>query len=252
MTAIDFNRFRDLTYDSFRQMARDASLSSHEKIGFPDSYREGKGAAIFADICSKLPRLNEQGCTVLDIGPGCDELAHLMIEHCAAHHHRLILIDAPEMLDLLPDAAHIIKMPGRYPFECAQLFEDYAGQVDAVLAYSVAQILYAEGLYMPFIDLTLTLLTPGGQWLIGDIPNISKRKRFFASDAGAAFHQQFMQTDEHPVVQFNTLDIGQMDDSVIFSTLLRCRLAGFDAYVLPQPATLPMANRREDIVIVRP
>jgi hypothetical protein len=39
---------------------------------------------------------------------------------------------------------------------------------------------------------------------------------------------------------------------VVFAVLQRARAAGFHAYVLPQPAHLPLANRREDILIVRP
>jgi hypothetical protein len=34
--------------------------------------------------------------------------------------------------------------------------------------------------------------------------------------------------------------------------LLRCRAAGFDSYLLRQPETLPMANRREDLLILKP
>jgi hypothetical protein len=46
------------------------------------------------------------------------------------------------------------------------------------------------------------------------------------------------------------VEAGKIDDAVIVSLLLRCRLAGFDAYVLPQGPDLPMANRREDVLIV--
>jgi hypothetical protein len=249
---IDFNRFKNLTYESFRQMAKDPILSEYEKVGFPDSYREGKGDAIFADILAKLPRLNERGLTVVDIGPGCSDPAKRMIEHCGAHEHRLIMIDAPEMLDLLPDAPHLTKMGGYYPKETPQLFTDYAGKVDVVLAYGVVSIIFAEGLLYPFFDQTLTLLADGGQWLIGDFPNIDKRKRFFASKTGVAFHKEFMQTDQAPEVQFNTIEAGQMDDGVIIGLLMRARRFGFDAYLLPQRPDLPMANRREDMLILKP
>ena len=47
----------------------------------------------------------------------------------------------------------------------------------------------------------------------------------------------------------STIDI---DDAVVFALLQRSRLAGFDAYVVPQDSALPMANRREDILIIRP
>ena len=47
-------------------------------------------------------------------------------------------------------------------------------------------------------------------------------------------------------------DTGKIDDAVVFEILERARESGFDAYVAPQPDELPMANRREDILIVRP
>lgn len=88
--------------------------------------------------------------------------------------------------------------------------------------------------------------------LIGDIPNISKRKRFFSSDAGVKFHQEFTKTAGRPEIAFNCIEHDQIDDSVIFSLIGRARSAGFDAYVIPQNQKLPMANRREDILITRP
>jgi hypothetical protein len=241
-----------LSYATFRKRAQDESLSEYEKIGFPDTYRKGYGETIFADICAKLPNLAEPKQTVLDIGPGCSDLPRLMIELCRQQEHRLILIDAPEMLDQLPDAPFIKKMPGQYPKECPQLFEEYGGKVDVAIAYSVLQIAFAEGILYPFIDQTLTLLADGAQWLMGDIPNISMRKRFFSSPNGVRFHKQFMQTTDAPDVRFNVPEIGQIDDAVLMGLLLRCRSAGFDSYLLPQPEGLPMANRREDLLVLKP
>jgi len=236
---INYDRFKNLTYDSFREMAKDPTMSEYEKVGFPDSYREGKGTAIFEDILAKLPRLHERGLTIVDIGPGCSDPAKLMI-------------DAPEMLDLLPDAPHLTKIGAYYPKECPQLFTDYAGKVDVVLAYGVVSIIFAEGLLYPFFDQTLTLMANGAQWLIGDFPNIDKRKRFFASNTGIAYHQRFMETDQAPEVQFNAVEPGQIDDSVLIGLLVRSRSFGFDSYLLPERADLPMANRREDMLILKP
>ena len=61
-----------------------------------------------------------------------------------------------------------------------------------------------------------------------------------------------MNTQSLPEVRFNTLDRHKIDDSVILSLLNRARSQGFDAYVLPQRPDLPMANRREDVLIRRP
>ena len=88
--------------------------------------------------------------------------------------------------------------------------------------------------------------------LIGDIPNISKRKRFFSSVAGAHFHRAFTGQQRAPKTRFNTIERGHIDDAVVLGLLARARAAGFDAYLLPQKEDLPMANRREDLLIRRP
>lgn len=67
----DYEKFANLTFDDFRRMANDNSLSCYEKIGFPDSYRQGKEKYIFEDILDKLPGLDTEGKIILDIGPGC-------------------------------------------------------------------------------------------------------------------------------------------------------------------------------------
>ena len=244
-------RFADLSFDDFRRMALDGSLSVHEKVGFPDSYREGKEQAIFDDIRSKLAPLNSRSKTVLDIGPGCSKLPLMLIDICRQHGHSLILIDSEEMLSQLPDEPFVKKIAGYYP-HCSSLANEYIGKVDVILTYSVLHYIFTESNIWDFLDQSLALLSHGGEMLIGDVPNVSTRKRFFSSPAGVKFHQEFMQTQEAPEVVFNQIERRQIDDSVIFSLLLRARQQGFDAYLLPQPDDLPMANRREDIFIRRP
>ena len=124
--------------------------------------------------------------------------------------------------------------------------------MDVVLIYSVLHYVYEDQPLFGFIDAALKLLAPGGEMLIGDIPNISKRKRFFDSDAGIDFHQAYTESRQVPTPQFNVLEPNKIDDSVILSIIMHARAAGFDAYLLPQGCKLPMANRREDILIRRP
>ena len=61
-----------------------------------------------------------------------------------------------------------------------------------------------------------------------------------------------MKTENLPEVDLSNLDQHKIDDSVILLLLSRARNQGFDAYVLPQRQDLPMANRREDVLIIRP
>ena len=249
----EFKRFANLGFEDFKKLAQDQSLSKYQRIGFPDSYRQGKEQAIFNDILSKLPAFKEKHKTVLDIGPGCSDLPALIIQHCIQHHHQLILVDSKEMLDQLeiPVKAPVEKCNAFFP-NCTELLNRYSGKVDIIICYSVLHYAFVDTSIFRFVDAALSLLAPGGALLLGDIPNVSKRKRFFASSSGIAFHQQFMKTNEVPEVHFNRIEPDLIDDAVVLSIVQRARLQGFDAYVLPQDPSLPMANRREDVLIIAP
>ncbi|HEX8501571.1 MAG TPA: hypothetical protein VF659_13385 [Pyrinomonadaceae bacterium] len=251
MKTDDYKRFADLTFDDFRRMAGDDALSPHERIGFPDSYREGREAAIFEDITAKLPALGGEGKVVLDVGPGCSGLPLMLVELCRRRGHTLLLVDSGEMLARLPDDTFVRKFPAYYP-RCEELFAGYAGGVDVLLCYSVLHYVFAESNLWDFLDASLALLADGGQMLLGDVPNVSKRRRFFSSAAGVRFHQEFTKTETTPEVAFNRVERGQIDDAVVLSLVMRARAAGADAYVVPQREDLPMANRREDILIRKP
>ena len=243
--------FANIGYEDFRRLAADPALSKYEKIGFPDDYRSDYEAEIFADIRGKLTNLQRSGIHALDIGPGCSDLPKMLIDLCIANKNQLTLVDSEEMLQHLPDGPGIEKVVALFP-RCPELNERLASQMDAIVCYSVLQYALIDTALYRFLDTALNCLAPGGQLLLGDIPNVSKRKRFFASETGAAFHRAFMSTDEPPEVVFNRIEFDQIDDAIVMSILQRARAQGFDAYVLPQHATLPMANRREDILIVRP
>lgn len=245
-----YSRFSNLTYEDFQRLAKDDALSPNEKIGFPNEYREGRELDIFRDIVGKVPALATAQKQVLDIGPGCSPLASLIIKNSIEKNQKLVLVDSAEMLSQLPDGENIEKLAAFYP-KCESLFQTYAGKFDAIIVYSVFQYIFVEANIWEFLDKSLSLLSPGGRMLIGDIPNNSKRKRFFSSETGIKFHQNFSKTLDSPVIKFNQLEENQIDDSVIYAILARARNQGFQTYVLPQGETLPMANRREDILVVR-
>ena len=249
---IDFGKFDDITYDAFRRRALDTSLSVHEKVGFPDQYREGREQLILDDIESKLTRLSSEGQVVVDIGSGCGPLASAVVDLCVHRGHRLYQVDSPEMLALLPAASGVTRVPGRFPDDCGDLLEQLRGRAHCVLAYGVLPCVFAESNVFAFVDRSLELLADGGQLLLGDLANDSKRRRFFASESGVRFHQAFMGTTERPEVRFNALEPESFDDAVVLSILARCRSAGFDAYVVPQRTDLPFSNRREDVLVTRP
>lgn len=248
------NKVARITFDEFKEMAKNTSLSSHNKIGFPDSYRLGYTDVILKDIMEKLQLLSGTKKRILDIGCGCDELATSLIEKSAEYGHELYMIDSKEMLDLLPQKDSVKKISMKFPQDEA-FFEKYTadgGFFDAILVYSVMQHVILEDNPFHFIDQAVRLLAPGGRLLLGDLPNISKRKRFFLSPRGIKTHQNYTNSDEIPEVDILSLEMDKLDDSQIFAILQRYRSAGFESYLLPQGDALPLSTRREDILIVKP
>jgi hypothetical protein len=238
-----------LGYEAFRRLAVNPNLSEHGRIGFPDAYREGREADIFRDIRAKLPQLDGQDTDVLDIGPGCAGLPRRLIAHCARQGHRLHLMDSPEMLARLPDAPHVTRIAGAFP----ACLDALAGRrFGAVLCYSVLHYLLPEAGPFAVVDAAVAALAPGGRALFGDVPNQSRRRRFFASTAGREFHRAFSGRDDAPDLRAGAATRGAIDDRVLRAMMRRAQQGGCDAYLLPQPATLPMANRRDDLLIARP
>ncbi len=246
------NPFEVKNFEDFRLLAQDDTLSKYGRIGALDSYRQGFEQSIFEDICQKLSNLVNKHQKVVDIGPGCTDIPQLLMDLCKEQGHSLTLIDSSEMLARLPQEPFIEKIPGLFPPQCSEWIQKRQGQMDVILCYSVLHYVVVDTPLINFIDSVLSLLAPGGQILIGDIPNISMRNRFFASEAGVRCHQEFTKSKEIPQVVFNRIEPGKIDDGIIFGILQRSRNAGLHAYVIPQNPNMPLANRREDILIIRP
>lgn len=249
----NYSFFENLSFEDFRRLALNPDLSLSEKIGFPDAYRVGYELDIFRDMEMKLPALLMEKANILDIGCGCSGLPGVLASRAESKHQNLVLIDSAEMLSQLSEVTNSgVKMvPAQYP-NCPDLLIELHGSVDAIIVYSVIQYIFVDGNIFDFLDKSLALLSPSGRMLIGDIPNISMRKRFFSSSNGIKHHQSFTGTTEMPETVFNRVESNNIDDSVIMAILTRARAAGFHAFVVPQSSNLPMANRREDILIVRP
>lgn len=247
----DFDRFKSLSFEDFKELAKDESLSVYQKIGFPDEYRKGKEHLILNDIINKLNIRDAQSKVLLDIGIGCSDLAEYIIELTRTEKMTLLAVDSKEMLDNIEDAEHVKKFYGYFPDQTEELVNKYSNGVDYIICYSIFHYVFYSTCTYRFIDIAVSLLKPGGKLLLADLPNISKRKRFFSSDTGILFHQNFTETNTLPEVKHLVHEPGQIDDGVVFGILQRYRNFGYETYLLPQNQDLPMANRREDILIVK-
>jgi len=238
---------KELNFEDFKKLAKKKNLSLPEKIGFPTSYREGYYDAILNDIFTKLPINTTTKKIVLDIGCGCDVLAHKIIDVCKKQKHILLLNDSQEMLDNLPKDDYPKYIAGKFPLE-HPLLNKYRGKIDFILCYSVLFYVFANDNIYQFIHEAVDLLKSGGRMLVGDIPNFDKRNRFLQSEEGKTFlknQKKIKGSTAHENLN------QKMDDTVIFSLMMRLRKFGCETYLLPQNPDLPMANRREDILIVK-
>lgn len=242
-----------VTFDDFKQFAQDDNLTDNERLGFPEVYRQGKADDIYSDIKSKLTNINHPVKKILDIGCGCGDLAQKLIKDSTDKNHELIMVDSHEMLDRLyryqPKGWH--GFPHRFP-QNIDFIKQYQAYFDVILIYSVIQHEFNSGDLWGFFDNACGLLADGGQLLIGDIPNLSMRRRFFSSENGIKFHQNYVGRQEMPEIPPMQINRGKIDDSVIFSMVIRARGQGLHGYIMPQNPSLPFANRREDILIVKP
>jgi hypothetical protein len=245
-----YSRWSGLRFEDFQRMARDPSLTANERSGFPESYRAGAEQAIVSDIVAKLPVLTGEPATIVDIGCGATPLTFALIELCREHEHELLLIDGEDVLAQLPDGPGLTKLAGRFP-DLAEI-ESWSGRCDAIVVYSVMQLVFVEASIFGFFDAALAMLRPGGRLLFADLPNQSMRRRFLASEKGHAFHHEYMQTDDPPDLPWPALPTPELDDASVVALLSRARAAGLHAWLMPQAPQLPMANRREDLLVERP
>jgi SAM-dependent methyltransferase len=235
----------------------EAQRSASERAGrLPNS--EADEEHIWADILAKLPM--RQGENGLDIGCGCGTIALYMIEQAKRLGGSLTMVDFAKPIELLrdmlpvPTPAGITLLGGAFPE-----LTPPTGPFDFILMYSVMH-------YMDDFDRTMDaavgLLRPGGRLLVGDIPNLSRKGRFLASDFGRAFDASYKSVpveslpvyrDHHELV--DKLVAGNappLTDAWLLRQVGRFRDAGFDAFILPQPPQLPFCFTREDLLIVRP
>lgn len=246
-----YKKFVDIGFDDFKKFAEDDNLSLNEKIGFPDDYRKGYEASILKDIDSKIGLINSHD-EILDIGPGCSKLTLDYIAKASKSKASLTLVDSDEMLSLLPDLPNVRKVPGFYPSDEVMACLGKLDKFDKIICYSVLHYIFIEANIWNFLDLTLDLLKPGGKFLLADIPNFSMRNRFFASDEGKEFYKRFINSKKKFNLSEAKIDSNQIDDGILIGMILHARNRGFHGYIIPQDSSLPMSNRREDLLFIKP
>lgn len=213
---------------------------------------------IWKDIADKLDLHPDQ--SFLDIGCGYGLLTKLCLSTAKRLPLRVSLIDIPEILQavktglLPPRIRHIRYYPGTFPKNWPV---GSTLRFDRILAYSV---LHYTSNPEHFIDRGVSLLRRGGRFLIGDIPNISRKGRFLCSDFGRRFEARYRGTSIRQIPHYRNLQdfmnknnanpLAHLNDCFIQQIFKRYTNCGYDVYVLAQPSGLPYCHTREDLLIV--
>lgn len=233
-------------FDAYGELAR-AGVSATEMSGryHMQALAERR---IVDDVKAKLKL--DVGDHLLDVGCGPGNLL-IPLSYIAAE---AIGIDHP---DVIARARRIFTDP-RIRWMEGQ-FPDVAvdGSFDCILAYSVIQYLPSFADVFTFVEAGSALLKEGGRFLIADIPNSDKKKRFAESEIGKAFEEEWRKNvDRQAAASSLAFDgaqgVGALDDGGVLRIIDRMRSRRFHAYVLPQPLDLPFGQTREDLLIVRP
>ena len=241
----------ELDYSGFQSRALNKHLSEYERIGFNDEDRTGLTPQIFSDIRKKLNLDQLVDGVMIDIGCGAGSLTNEIVSWCSQQKIEVYLNDSPEMLAHNDHISHYVALPGKFPEVFSEVLAAQPEGFDAVLCYSVIHYVPNREQIVDFILKIFDLLKPNGKALIGDIPNASQRARFFASPTGKALNRSYWASkglEERPA---NRSKHSFIDDNLLQSLVLEVRNAGGEAFIVPQPSTLPMHNRRCDLLIQR-
>ena len=241
-----------LSFNDFKEMTQNTSINNIEKVGFSNLHRKETEANIFPDILNKLKIKQESKGSkiIMDIGCGCSGPVRSLIEYSKQNNFILYLVDSKEMLDNLPNEPFINKIPYEFPYnyDYGQLYS----KVDYIIVYSVLQLVVYHSNYVRFLDECIQLLkNTGWRMLIGDIQNISKKKRFLSSVSSCEFHKKWSHSDSVPDICWYKPEPLCFDDSMVFFILQRYRSMGCETYLLEQSDDLPLNHTREDILVVK-
>ena len=236
------------TFENYAILAN-SKLSYTEKAG-RYAIQEQSEQLIFPDVIKKLELKATD--SFLEIGCGLGNLL-LPVSFLSGS---VTGIDHPDVLDRLRE---------RIPFHPARLIGgnflelEVNDKFDKILVYSVLHCLADMSEVRQFIEKAAGLLSGGGRLLLGDIPNLDRKKRFLHSEEGRLFQEEWERQlqkskkgeqqpdltieEDHELVSF--------DDKAVIEIISFIRGLGLSSWLLPQPPDLPFGRTREDILVVR-
>jgi len=234
-------------FNHFKKLAKNNNLKSYEKVGRKKIHigKENKEKNIFNEIKKKLDI--KKKTVICDIGCGCSLPALNLINFAKKNNNKLILVDSKEMLNNLPNYKYVKKIACKFP-NCKKFIRNHSKSIDNIIIYSVLHYVKLDNIFN-FLDNAVLMLKINGKILIGDIPNVDKKRRFLSSDFGKKFFRNWSGGKDVPKIDYDKLRKESINDKIVINILKRYRRRGLDTFLLSQGKGLPFNMTREDILM---
>ena len=223
------------------------NIKSHVSLSGRLQNQEEALRLIVPDVVKKL--LLKPTDSLLDIGCNCGQLTIPMSFLCK----KVVGVDGgviSRLRERITGIDNIFTIEG--DFREVQIDEKF----DCILIYSVLVYMDSYEDKLKFILKAADLLKPGGRLLVGDVINVSTKKRFENSEdfniVGKEYKKyknEMNEEDEKKSNAHGPLLENILDDEMLMRLLLDIRRAGYESFILPQDKDMPFGYTRQDILV---
>jgi ubiquinone/menaquinone biosynthesis C-methylase UbiE len=198
---------------------------------------------------TKILELNKSD-KIIDIGCGTGDVVIPLSRKVKS----ITAVDYPKIIDLLKKRSDKQKVKNMKFISSDMLKLKTKKKFNKVLAYSLIHYMRDKNQLKKFIKKLLGLTSSNGIILIGEIPNISMKKRFLKSKIGKKINKKFLHNlnklKQKYTSQFNYNEkFIQIYDKEIRFMINYCNQIGVDAYILPIKKNLPFSYTRINLLI---
>ena len=213
------------------------------------SFQKNSEKKIHIDVSKKL-KINKND-TCLDIGCGVGAIL-LPLSKKTKHITGIDNINSINILRNRLKKKNVSLISGDF------LKHDFKHKkYNKIILYSVLHVFENKFQVYRVINKALNLLKSGGVILIGDLPNISLKKKFLKSKYGKIFENKWNKFNKkkngdkkaQKILKKNSIYQIKIDDEFIINLVKYFRKKGYNAYIFPQKKYLPFGHTREDIII---
>lgn len=218
---------------------------SYTELGGRFSFQKAEEKNIVHDVVGKLDLNPSDDLLEIGCGPG-----NLLIPLCFLVNSATGM-DHPNIIEKLRmrfTDPSLTLVPGNFlDVKLDRIFSK-------ILIYSVVHYMSHANEFITFVQKAVDLLKPGGRLLVGDIPNMDKKRCFQSTMEGQRASETWRRLTESNLPQdfernFTDPELVNIDDELVMQIIRYFRGKDLHAYVLLQPVCLPLCHTREDILL---